>query len=203
MRRQYRSLKQTDEEYIQKFNLQIGDFKEKITKEITSQLITLVGIFTAIAFILFGGINSFNSVFSSIKEAPILKLIIISSLWVVGMSDIVFVFLLGISKMTNLQIGDRSSKNVLDRYIWIFWFNTIFLTIFLSCLWINFCLNLKIISYKMNILEKKFTLIMGTVFLLIPIYFVFKELVEKTKQKIKTLKEPLTWFFFIYKILRR
>ena len=51
--RQYRTLKQTDEEYNRKFNEQIGAFKEKLTQDITSQLITLVGIFTAIAFVVF------------------------------------------------------------------------------------------------------------------------------------------------------
>ena len=181
--RQYRSLKQTDEEYIQKFNRQIGNFKEKVTKEITSQLITLVGIFTAIAFVLFGGISSFNGIFSSIKEAPLLNLIIISSLWVAGMSDIVFIFLLGISKMTNLDIGNKSNENILDKYIWIFWFNAIFVAIFLSFSWLKFCLNLKVISYEIDLLCKKFIFIGGTFFLLIIFYYFFSELIKRTDKK--------------------
>lgn len=181
--RQYRSLKQTDEEYIQKFNEQIGNFKEKVTKEITSQLITLVGIFTAIAFILFGGINSFNGIFLSIKETSILDLIIISSLWIVGMSDIVFIFLLGISKMTNLDIGNKANENILDKYIWIFWFNAIFITVFLSFIWLKFCLSLKVISYEIDLMNKKFILIVGTLFLLIIFCCLFSELIKRTNKK--------------------
>lgn len=79
--RQYRTLKQTDEEYNRKFNEQIGAFKEKLTQDITSQLITLVGIFTAIAFVVFGGISSLGSVFSDINKKSIIKLIISSSIW--------------------------------------------------------------------------------------------------------------------------
>lgn len=178
--RQYRSLKQTDEEYIQKFNRQIGNFKEKVTKEITAQLITLVGIFTAIAFILFGGINSFNSVFLAIKETSILKLIIISSLWVVGMSDIVFVFLLGISKMTNLDIGDKSSDNILDRYIWIFWFNAIFISVFICSLWIKVMLSLEIVSYKLDYFDKRYIFFIGTVIVIVIIWCIFSFLIKQT-----------------------
>lgn len=181
--RQYRSLKQTDEEYIEKFNRQIGSFKENVMKEITSQLITLVGIFTAIAFILFGGINSFNNIFSIIKETSTLKLIIISCLWIIGMSDIVFIFLLGISKMTNLDIGNKSSDNLLDKYIWIFWFNAIFFTVFLSCMWIQFCLNFKLVSYNMDVINKKIIFVSGTLLLGIMIYCVFSELIKRTNKK--------------------
>lgn len=181
--RQYRSLKQTDEEYIEKFNRQIGSFKENVMKEITSQLITLVGIFTAIAFILFGGINSFNSIFSIIKETSTLKLIIISCLWIIGMSDIVFIFLLGISKMTNLDIGNKSSDNLLDKYIWIFWFNAIFFTVFLSCMWIKFCLNFKLVSYNIDVINKKIVFVSGTLLLGIIIYYVFSELIKRTNKK--------------------
>lgn len=180
--RQYRSLKQTDEEYVEKFNRQIGSFKENVMKEITSQLITLVGIFTAIAFILFGGISSFNNIFSVIKETPTLKLIIVSCLWIVGMSDIVFIFLLGISKMTNLDIGDKISSNILEKYIWIFWFNAIFFTIVICSLWIGFGINIDLFSYhNMQELTKKFIFVVGTIVILVSVYCTFSFLMKKTK----------------------
>lgn len=180
--RQYRSLKQTDEEYVRKFNLQIGSFKENVMKEITSQLITLVGIFTAIAFILFGGISSFDNIFSVIKETSTLKLIIVSCLWIVGMSDIVFIFLLGISKMTNLDIGDKISGNILEKYIWIFWFNAIFISIFVCSLWLRFGINMGVFSYFSTLKILKYIIFyVGVVGILFGNYFIFSFLMKKTK----------------------
>lgn len=180
--RQYRSLKQTDEEYVKKFNRQIGSFKENVMKEITSQLITLVGIFTAIAFILFGGISSFNNIFSVIKETSTLKLIIVSCLWIVGMSDIVFIFLLGISKMTNLDIGDKINTNILEKYIWIFWFNAIFISIFVCSLWLIFGISIGVFSYFTTLKTLKYIIFYaGVVGVLYANYFIFSFLMKKTK----------------------
>lgn len=184
--RQYNSLKQTDEEYKEKFNQQIGSFKEDVMKEITSQLITLVGIFTAIAFILFGGIGSFNSIFTSLEKVSVIKIVIISSLWTIGMSDIVFIFLLGISKMTNLDIGDKTKNNILERYIWIIWFNAIFVSIFIAFLWINFGIKIGVLPFDSICgLDKKGIFYIGTIIILIVIMYIFRILFKKTKRKIR------------------
>ena len=61
---QYKVLKQTDDEYNEKFNRRISDYKEEMTKEMNAQLLTMVSIFTALAFLIFGGITSLGNIFS-------------------------------------------------------------------------------------------------------------------------------------------
>ena len=134
--RQYNSLKQTDEEYQQKFNKRIFGFKEKVTQEMAAQLITLVGIFTAIAFVVFGGLSSLESIFSN--KRPLIEIIVIASIWMLGMINLVFIFLKGISNMTQLDISSKNSDNLLEKYIWIIWFNLIFILVIISVFWINF-----------------------------------------------------------------
>ncbi len=55
---QYTMLKQTDEEYDAKFKAHIAAYKEEMSKEMNAQMITMVGIFTALAFLIFGSISS-------------------------------------------------------------------------------------------------------------------------------------------------
>ncbi|MBR1603547.1 MAG: hypothetical protein IJ667_08920, partial [Synergistaceae bacterium] len=51
-RNQYNVLRQSDEEYNTKFEAKIEKFQNKITREINTQLLTIVSIFTALSFIL-------------------------------------------------------------------------------------------------------------------------------------------------------
>ena len=72
----------------------IADFKENLTKEMNEQLITLVSIFTALAFLLFGGISSLDNIFSGIDKTSILKLLMIGCIWGICLVNLIFVFLL-------------------------------------------------------------------------------------------------------------
>lgn len=101
-----------------------------------AQLITLVGIFTAIAFVVFGGLSSLESIFSN--KRPLIEIIVIASIWMLGMINLVFIFLKGISNMTQLDISSKNSNNLLEKYIWIIWFNLIFILAIISVFWINF-----------------------------------------------------------------
>lgn len=47
-------------------------------KELYAQLIALIGIFTAMAFMIFGSISALDSVFSEVNKMPLLKVIIIA-----------------------------------------------------------------------------------------------------------------------------
>ena len=53
----------------------------KISKEMNVQLISLVAIFTALSFLVFGGISSLDNIFDGAKNIPILKLIVVGSIW--------------------------------------------------------------------------------------------------------------------------
>lgn len=180
--RQYNSLKQTDEEYQQKFNKRIFGFKEKVTQEMAAQLITLVGIFTAIAFVVFGGLSSLESIFSN--KRPLIEIIVIASIWMLGMINLVFIFLKGISNMTQLDISSKNSDNLLEKYIWIIWFNLIFILIIISVFWINFAKN-SIILNNLFTKWKEWIYVGGTFLLIILIIRTICFLINNTKS-IKT-----------------
>lgn len=108
---QYHSLKQTDDEFRTKFDAQFDEAfgkrfdpkfekeftkkmapeKEKLTKEMNAQLITMVGIFTALAFLIFGGISSLDNLFTN-QSISIPRLMIIGSVWGLCILNLVFVF---------------------------------------------------------------------------------------------------------------
>ena len=50
-------IKQSDNEYDEKFQKRITAYKEEMSKEMNTQMITMVGIFTALAFLIFGSIS--------------------------------------------------------------------------------------------------------------------------------------------------
>ena len=179
--RQYRTLKQTDDEYKIKFNEQIGDFKEKLTQDITSQLITLVGIFTAIAFVVFGGISSLGSIFSDINKKSIIKLIISSSIWGIAMFNLIFGFLLGISKMTGLNISSSNSRDFIKKYLLIFWMNAIMITIVVVSLWLYFMFKIRILEELFSTMNKKFLFFSSGIIIIIIIIYIFRYLISKTK----------------------
>ena len=183
--RQYRDLKQTDEEYQQKFDRKISGFREKVTQEMAAQLITLVGIFTAIAFVVFGGLSSLESIFSN--KRPLVEIIVIGSIWMLGMINLVFVFLKGISNMTKLDISSKNSNNLLEKYIWIIWFNLIFVLVIISVFWINFAKN-SIILNNLFTKWKEWIYVGGTFLLIILIISTICFLINNTKS-IKLNKE--------------
>ena len=180
--RQYRSLKQTDEEYNRKFKEQIGVFKEKLTQDITSQLITLVGIFTAIAFVVFGGISSLGSIFSDINKKSIIKLIISSSIWGIAMFNLIFGFLLGISKMTGLNISSSNSRDFIKKYLLVFWMNAIMITILVVSLWLYFMFKIRILEELFSTtMDKRFLFVSSGLIIIMIIIYIFRCLISKTK----------------------
>ena len=180
--RQYRTLKQTDDEYKIKFNEQIGGFKEKLTQDITSQLITLVGIFTAIAFVVFGGISSLASIFSDINKKSIIKLIISSSIWGITMFNLIFGFLLGISKMTGLNISSSNSRDFIKKYLLVFWMNAIMITILIVSLWLYFMFKIRILEELFSTtMDKRFLFLSSGVIIIMIIIYTFRCLISKTK----------------------
>ena len=179
--RQYRTLKQTDDEYKKKFSEQIGDFKEKLTQDITSQLITLVGIFTAIAFVVFGGISSLGSIFSDINKKSIIKLIISSSIWGIAMFNFIFGFLLGISKMTGLNISSSNSRDFIKKYLLVFWMNAIMITILVVSLWVYFMFKIRILEELFSPMNKRLLFFLSGSIIIVMIVCIFRYLISKTK----------------------
>lgn len=106
---QYTMLKQSDTEHDEKFQKRITAYKEEMSKEMNTQMITMVGIFTALAFLIFGSISSLDGVFENI-DLPLFKVISIGLIWGICVSNMIFVFLYCIGKMTKLNFKANQSK---------------------------------------------------------------------------------------------
>lgn len=133
---QYSGLKQTDEEYKRKFDKSITPIKEELVKDMNAQLLTMVSIFTALAFLVFGGISSLGSIFSN-HELPLLKVIIIGCVWGFSLLNLIFVFLFCIGKMTglNFKSNREPDANIVQKYPIVWWSDLIILTILSGTLW--------------------------------------------------------------------
>lgn len=133
---QYSALKQTDEEYKKKFDKSIMPIKDTIVKDLNAQLITMIGIFTALAFLIFGGISSLENIFSN-PRLPLFKLMIVGSVWGLCILNLVFVFLFCVGKMTKLNF--RSSQDIkasiFQKYPVVWWCNLVILSIMLISIW--------------------------------------------------------------------
>lgn len=119
---QYKVLKQTDDEYNKKFQVRIADYKETMTKEMNAQLLTLVSIFTALAFLVFGGISSLDNIFS-LSEIPLLKIIASGLVWGLCIFNLIFVFLFCVGKMTHLNFKSTDSPDatIFQKYPIVWW----------------------------------------------------------------------------------
>ena len=81
----------------------------EVTDSLNANVITIVGLFSAIIFVFFGGITGMSSVVKHIanlkeREDIILPLIIILAMGLV-LFDVIFLLLYSISKFTNKNIG--------------------------------------------------------------------------------------------------
>ena len=96
----------------------------------------MVSIFTALAFLVFGGVSSLGSIFSN-HELPLLKVIIIGCVWGLGLINLIFVFLFCIGKMTGIpfQSGRAPDANIFQKYPIVWWSDLIIIVILSGTLW--------------------------------------------------------------------
>ena len=156
-KRQFDDLKQSDDEFKRRFNEQIRESQESMTKEMNSQLLTMVGIFTALAFILFGGISSLQSVLGGLKEAHLLKLLILGCVWGIGMLNVIFVFLFCIGKMTKLNFKSTLSPNATfwQRYPVVCWTDFLLCVLVSLLSWLYYCTNRNGVSWIDDLIGRR------------------------------------------------
>lgn len=156
---------------------------ENAKKDINSQLISLLGIFTALAFLIFGGINSLDNIFQGMQSLPVLKLMITGCIWGICILNIIFVFMYFVAKITktNIKTNLNFNANFIQRYPYICWSNLIIATILAICAWCYYIDDQNIGSwfvglsntYQMIICIMGFGII-GFLFLGIAIYIINK-----------------------------
>ena len=118
-----------------------------ITKEMTGQLVGLIGLFTALSFIVFGGISSMSGIMEALEstakiQSSILPVLIVAIAWAFCMMNLLFAFMYFVIRVTQLpKPVDDNAKNVVQRYPVIFLTNYILLVLFLifGALWFAEC----------------------------------------------------------------
>lgn len=85
-----------------------------VTKEMTTQLVSLIAIFTALSFIVFGGISSLDSIFQSLQTTmedknTILPTLIVSVVWAFCLMNLLFGFMYFVLRIAK-QSPSRAEK---------------------------------------------------------------------------------------------
>ena len=137
---QNRSLHDSDKTFTARFEKNLIPFKADFTREMNMQFISLVAIFTALSFIVFGGISSLDNVFADVGNVPILELMIIGSIWSLCISNLVFVFIYLVAKLTKLNIKstERDNATLSQRYPFFVWSNFLIALILSICCWMYY-----------------------------------------------------------------
>lgn len=129
-----------DEKFAMQFKKHADPYSAELSSSLSKELISLVSIFTALSFLVFGGIQSLDNIFTGVGSVPIIELIIVGCIWSLGIFNLVFSFLYLISKLTKLSIrsveDDRAS--LAKKYPFWVWSN--FLLFFLLAIfcWIYY-----------------------------------------------------------------
>ena len=163
---QYNQLKQTDEEFKKHFDERFNSkfeesfdksfdksFEEsyekssrdklnEFSKEMNAQLLTLVGIFTALAFMIFGSLTGLSKMFSY-DNVPVARLMIIGCIWGIAVLNLVFVFLFCVGKMTKTKFVSTDDKNatIWQKYPIVWWSDFIICTLLVWSGWIYYLQN--------------------------------------------------------------
>lgn len=137
---QTQSLHDSDETFKARFDRNIIPFKSDFAREMNMQFISLVAIFTALSFLVFGGISSLDNIFSDVGHVPILELAIVGSVWSLCISNLVYVFIFLISKLTKLNIksSDREDAPLSKKYPFFVWSNFSLLLILSIAFWLYY-----------------------------------------------------------------
>lgn len=146
------------------------------------QVISILGVFTAIAFVVFGGISSASSIFKNINSASLPKLGVLTSIWSIAICNMVYFLLYFMSKMTgtNIKTNLRWNAPVYRRHPYIFLINSFLIAILLISAW--FCVVEKATGNSwivMIVANNKDFLLFGTLLLIILIVVFFIVLLFK------------------------
>ena len=137
---QNQSLHDSDETFKARFDKNLIPFKSEFTHEMNMQFISLIAIFTALSFLVFGGISSLDNVFTDVGHVPVLELMIVGCIWSLCITNLVFVFIFLVAKMTKLNIksSEREGATLSQRYPFFIWSNYVLLLILSAACWLYF-----------------------------------------------------------------
>ena len=134
---QKRLVNKTQKEMLKEVEGIVSPRINEMTREMTSQLVGMISIFTALSFVVFGGISSMDSLMKALQETTknqesIIPTIIVGIAWSFCMLNLLFAFMYFVIRITKLpKPVDENAQNVVQRYPVVFLANYILLAMFL------------------------------------------------------------------------
>lgn len=116
-------VKKSLEEATTEINKHVKASEQKINeaeKNITTQLITLVSIFTALSFVIFGGISVLDNLLQNVRALPVIKTLLIGDLWFICMANLFIIFTKLICVMTDRNFKIKWYIIILNALLIIF-----------------------------------------------------------------------------------
>ena len=112
----------------------LGPKIQDITKDMTSQLVGLVSIFTALSFLIFGGISSLQNTFNSLSAAAnaqnsILPTLIVTLAWAFCLMNLLFGFMYFVLRIVKPPVS-QIQTNIVHRYPVVFLCDYVLLLLF-------------------------------------------------------------------------
>lgn len=156
------SLHDSDETFSSRFDKNLIPFKATFAHEMNMQFISLIAIFTALSFIVFGGISSLNNIFQNAAHIPILELVIVGCIWSLCISNLVFAFMYFVSKVAGIPIKTSNHPNaqLSQKYpLWV-WSNYVLLLILAIACWLYFIDYANAGGWLLNI-SKKYSMLVS------------------------------------------
>lgn len=137
---QNQSLHDSDETFAARFNKNLIPFRSEFAHEMNMQFISLIAIFTALSFLVFGGISSLDNLFTEIGHVPIIELMIVGCIWSICILNLVFVFIYLVAKLTKSSIKSTETEGapLAQRYPFFVWSNYLLVLILAVCCWLYF-----------------------------------------------------------------
>lgn len=156
--RQYELFQISDEHYSAIAEEKMKNVEIRLTKEMNMQLLSLIAIFTALSFIVFGGITSLDNIFEGVKDIPVTKLMIVGCIWCLCIMNLVFVFLFFVSKLTGLEFKSTTDPdaNLVQKYPLICWCNWVIITILVFSCWAYY-IKCEEYSQKISIILQQYS----------------------------------------------
>ena len=162
-------VKKTQKAMVREVDTVITPRINEITKEMTSQLVGMVALFTALSFIVFGAISSLEGIMDALGRATentdsILPPMIVAIAWSFCVMNLLYCFMYFIIRVTNLNKPvDEKAKNVVQRYPIVFLTNYILLALFLifGAFWFAECNGIGRSLYTLAVEQDKCTAIIG------------------------------------------
>ncbi|MGM9958242.1 MAG: hypothetical protein ACI32B_03225 [Erysipelotrichaceae bacterium] len=147
-------MNRTDKDYNQRIENFFALQKAEVEKEMQQKMLTMISIFTALAFLLFGGISSLDNVFF-VKDMPLFKVMISALTWGLCFVNMISLFLYFTGKLTNTSFKstDKADATVFEKYPIVFWSNFTILVLIIFLSWIYYLLSNNLLDWLVEIIN--------------------------------------------------